>query len=48
MPQSFCKGEIKHTPPTSEIDGSNPGPYVGKSVVALPMVSSLQYRTLTH
>ena len=24
---------VTHAPPTSEVCGSNPGPYVGKSVV---------------
>ena len=26
--------EVTHLPPTSEVGGSNPGPYVGKLVVA--------------
>ena len=38
---------VTHSPPTSEDGGSNPGPYVGKLVVCLPMVGSLQYRILT-
>ena len=25
---------VTHSPPTSEVSGSNPGPYVGKLVVA--------------
>ena len=25
---------VTHSPPTSEVGGSNPGPYVGKLVVA--------------
>ena len=26
---------VTHSPPTSEVGGSNPGPYVGKMVVAV-------------
>ena len=31
----FCHGGvvITHSPPTSEVDGSNPRPYVGKLVI---------------
>ena len=32
---------VTHSPPTSEVWGSNPGPYVGKLVVAYLMVGSL-------
>ena len=37
-----------HSPPTSEVGGSNTRPYVGKVGSCLPMVSILQYRTLTN
>ena len=33
---------VTHSPPTSKVGGSNPGPYVGKLVVSLPLVGSLQ------
>ena len=33
---------VAHSPPTTEVGGSNPEPYVGKMV--LTMVRSLQYR----
>ena len=36
-----------HSPPTCEVSSSNCGPYVGKAGSCLPMVISLQYRTLT-
>ena len=38
---------VKHSPPTSEVGGSNPGPYVGNLFFFSLMVGSLQYRTLT-
>ena len=38
---------VTHSPPTSGVSGLTPKTYVGKLVVVLPMVSSLQYRTLT-
>ena len=37
---------VTHSPPTSEVSGSNPGPYVGKLVVFLPMVSSFTVQNL--
>ena len=39
---------VTHLPPTSKVSGSNPGSYVGKVGSCLPVVDSLQYRTLTN
>ena len=39
---------LTHSPPTSEVEGSNAGPCVGKVDSCLPMVGSLQRRTLTN
>ena len=33
---------VTHLPPTTEVCGSKPGPYVGKLVVVFLMVSSVQ------
>ena len=39
---------IAQLPPTSEVGGSNPGPYVGTLAVAYQWSAVLQYRTLTN
>ena len=39
---------VTHSTPTSEVGGSNHAFYVRKLLLALRMVSSLQYRTLTN
>ena len=39
---------ITQSPITSEIDGSNPGPYVGKLVVAYRWSAVYSTKTLTN
>ena len=42
-----CGAVVTHSPSSSEVGGSNPGPYDGKLVVAYQWLACLQYRTLT-
>ena len=47
-----CKGHggavVAHMSPTSEVDGSNPGPYVGKMVVSYRRSAVYGTKTLTN